>query len=212
MKVFSLKVVYCKGELLRFISHRDLTEVIKKAIVRAELPVTYSKGYNPRPRISFYNPLQVGVESNGELFVFQAYTYVKPEIVERKLNSVFPPGITCKDVVYIKSKKSLIVVSSDYSLPIKEQHINRVKKRLEEIKQDEVFFIRKRNNKKLDIARSVKRSKVSGNMLFFSIVNNPDGTLSPLEFLTLIFEEGIAKKELFNLKRYRIEDSSEVYG
>ena len=52
---------------LRFISHRDTVRVFQRALARAALPVAYSEGFNPHPRLSLPLPRAVGVASEAEL-------------------------------------------------------------------------------------------------------------------------------------------------
>ncbi len=61
---FRLK--YTKGPEIKFISHLDLTRVWLRAISRAGLPIAYSQGFSPHPKVSFGPPLPLGVTSRGE--------------------------------------------------------------------------------------------------------------------------------------------------
>jgi radical SAM-linked protein len=62
------RVKYAKTEDMRFTSHLDVVRCIQRAFRRADLPVSYSSGYTPHPRISFGPPLPLGVVGEGEFF------------------------------------------------------------------------------------------------------------------------------------------------
>ncbi|MGE3619675.1 MAG: TIGR03936 family radical SAM-associated protein, partial [Acidimicrobiia bacterium] len=53
---------------VRFTSHRDVARIWERALRRAGLPVAYTEGFSPRPRLSFGLALSTGYESDGEYF------------------------------------------------------------------------------------------------------------------------------------------------
>ncbi len=61
-----LRIAFSKHGKVRFTSHRDVARIWERALRRSELPVTYSEGFNPRPKLSFGLALSTGHESNGE--------------------------------------------------------------------------------------------------------------------------------------------------
>ena len=67
----SVRVKFTKTGSLKFISHLDLNRTMQEVIVRSKLPVWYSEGFNPHPRIVFSPPLSVGVSSLTEFMDFK---------------------------------------------------------------------------------------------------------------------------------------------
>ena len=65
MKVRYL-IKFTKESNIKFIAHLDLMRTIQKVIRRTDLPVEYSKGFNPHIEMSIAQPLSVGVYSSGE--------------------------------------------------------------------------------------------------------------------------------------------------
>ena len=64
------RVYYQKMDRMRFVAHLDLLRMTHRFMRVAKVPLAYSQGYNPHPRISFGPPLPVGVEGEKEYFVF----------------------------------------------------------------------------------------------------------------------------------------------
>jgi radical SAM-linked protein len=62
-----LRVVFQKLERVRFISHLDVLRYWERAIRRAELPLAYSKGFTPHPKIAFAAPLPLGFVGTAEI-------------------------------------------------------------------------------------------------------------------------------------------------
>lgn len=61
-----IRVRYTVGGKVRFLSHRDVARVMERAIRRAGVPVAYSMGYSPRPKVQYGLALSTGYESDGE--------------------------------------------------------------------------------------------------------------------------------------------------
>ena len=64
-------LMFTKTGLIRFTSHLDLLRMFKRAFRRAGIPVSYSQGFNPHPKMGFCQPLSLGYTGLGELIEFQ---------------------------------------------------------------------------------------------------------------------------------------------
>ncbi|MBI5700057.1 DUF2344 domain-containing protein [Candidatus Saganbacteria bacterium] len=88
-----VKIKYKKGEEIKFISHLDHMRVLERALRRAELPIAYSQGFNPRPKIAYLTrALKVGETSDSCEAELTFEGWLKPETVRTALNQVLPPG------------------------------------------------------------------------------------------------------------------------
>ena len=82
-----------------WISHLDLMRLFQRAFKRAELPLTHTQGFNPRPSVSIALPLSVGVESSCELLDFELEgADVSCEQIMERLNQALVEGIRVLDV------------------------------------------------------------------------------------------------------------------
>lgn len=89
-----LRVRFQKLGKVRWISHRDIARCVERAIRRAKLPVAYSEGFSPRPRISFGLALPTGAESLAEyLDIDFAGNDVDASTVGSALSAALPVGI-----------------------------------------------------------------------------------------------------------------------
>ncbi len=96
-----IKIIYKKGEEVKFISHRDLMRAFQRAIRRADLPISYSQGFNPHMKISWGNALKVGATAAAEEAVLQFESWLKPEEVKLRLNQELPKGLAISDVFLV---------------------------------------------------------------------------------------------------------------
>ena len=88
-----VRVKFSKTGSLKFISHLDLNRTMQSAFLRSKLPVWYSEGFNPHPRVAFTPPLSVGVSSLTEFMDFKMVEEVAPEMIVERLNASFPTGL-----------------------------------------------------------------------------------------------------------------------
>ncbi len=93
-----LRLLFSKGEEIRYISHLDLVRLWHRALRRAGVPLAYSKGFNPRPKISLAAPLPVGFTSEGEVMEVWLEHSISTVDFARSVRSELPPGITLKEV------------------------------------------------------------------------------------------------------------------
>ena len=88
-----------------WISHLDLMRVFQRSFKRAGLPLTHSRGFNPRPSVSIALPLSVGVESACELLDFDLDGYeVSCEEMRQRLNGTLVSGVKVLEV-YEEARK-----------------------------------------------------------------------------------------------------------
>jgi radical SAM-linked protein len=88
-----LRAQFNRGEEVKFISHLDLMRLWHRALRRAKMPLAYSEGFNPHPRISVAAPLALGVTSEAELMDVILSRPVAPHFFTGALNQQLPPGI-----------------------------------------------------------------------------------------------------------------------
>lgn len=86
---------------MKFIGHLDLLKVFQRAIKRAELPIAYSKGFNPHQLMSFAVPLPLGTESIGEYVDIQFKEEFDTDKIINSLNNVMPDGLHILNAVVI---------------------------------------------------------------------------------------------------------------
>jgi len=88
-----IKIIYRKGEEVKYISHLNLLRSMHRALRRSGLPVAYSQGFNPHMKISWGRALKVGQASNEEIAEIQLEEFVKPADLMSRLNPHLPKGL-----------------------------------------------------------------------------------------------------------------------
>jgi len=88
-----LRVVFSKDGAARYISHLDLCRTLERAFRRAHIPVSYSQGFNPKPRFSVASALMLGARASAEVMDVHLDGCMRPEDFVAKLRSALVPGI-----------------------------------------------------------------------------------------------------------------------
>jgi len=96
-----LRVRFCRGEEVKFISHLDLMRLWQRAIKRAGISVAYSEGFSPHPRISLAAPLAVEVTSEAELMDVSINNMVSPHWFTDAVSRQLPSGIEIRGVYQV---------------------------------------------------------------------------------------------------------------
>ncbi|OIJ26155.1 radical SAM protein [Nocardioides luteus] len=94
-----LRIRYAKRGRLRFTSHRDFSRAFERAVARARIPVAYSSGFNPHPRISYAGAAPTGAASEAEYVELALREVVDPVATKGALDEVMPDGLDLLDVV-----------------------------------------------------------------------------------------------------------------
>jgi radical SAM-linked protein len=94
-----LRVRYAKRGRLRFTSHRDAARAVERAIRRAGIPVAFSAGFSPHPKISYAGAVATGVASEAEYLEIGLTGPVSPDRVRADLDAALPTGLDIVDVV-----------------------------------------------------------------------------------------------------------------
>lgn len=124
------RIKFSKLGMAKYISHLDLLRCFTRAVMRAELPVKYSQGFNPHQKMTFSLPLSIGVTSECEFADIDFEDGISHNEIRERLDANLPPDITVLDVYEIRSSANDIV-SAEYRVslfsdePIAQDSINR---------------------------------------------------------------------------------------
>ena len=91
--VTKIRFQFAKREEVKFISHLNLLNTFTRAFRRAGIPIAYSHGFNPHPKISFGSVLPVGTTSECEFADIDFEAYIEPDDFIARTNDQLPPGL-----------------------------------------------------------------------------------------------------------------------
>jgi radical SAM-linked protein len=88
-----LSIRYAKRSRMRFASHRDIARAVERGVRRAGLPVAYSAGFSPHPKISYSGGAPTGAASEAEYLEISLTRSCDPDDVRDRLDAALPAGI-----------------------------------------------------------------------------------------------------------------------
>jgi radical SAM-linked protein len=99
-----VRVCFTKLGKLKYISHLDLQRALTRMLVRSGLPIAYSEGFNPHPRLNIALPLSIYQEGERELFDFRLTEELPLEEITEKLKKSVFPGMEIVEVTFPNGK------------------------------------------------------------------------------------------------------------
>ncbi|MBT2505205.1 DUF2344 domain-containing protein [Streptomyces sp. ISL-98] len=94
-----IRLRYTKRGRLRFTSHRDFQRAFERALRRAEVPMAYSAGFTPHPKVSYANAAPTGTGSEAEYLEIALTATRDPDELRELLNESLPAGLDVTDAV-----------------------------------------------------------------------------------------------------------------
>ena len=186
-----LTVFYSKLDGARYFGHLELVNIFQRAIKRAEIAVRFSEGFHPKPKISFDDPLPVGIESQQEQFVITVPDTVRPRDVKAALNAQLPAGLEISDC-QLAPKKAPALLRKCVRYRIALQGVLFDEIQLKAFNERSDFYIttthRKGKLKKIDLKDIVIDSKLlDASHLELTLQSEPGKTVRPFDVLRHIF-------------------------
>jgi radical SAM-linked protein len=165
--VQKLRLRYAKRGPLRFTSHRDVARAFERALRRAGVPMAYSQGFTPHPKISWIGASPTGVASEAEYLEIQVVELVDAGRLVTGLDAVLPPGLDLIEAVPAAGPGSLTERIEASRWRIELPGVSR--ERLQEavgllLSVDEVLVQRltKQGMRTIDVRPAVVSAEVSG--------------------------------------------------
>ena len=164
-----LRVRFTKQGKVRYTSHRDLARIWERALRRAGVPVAYSQGFSPRPRISFGLALPTGYASEGEYLDISVSTAIAdPSALVAPLTAALPDGIDVQVVATLapgSTSLQEVVTSTTWHLELVDVHDDDLRTRIDALlDRDEIIVTRERKGKSVtdDLRPAINRLEIGG--------------------------------------------------
>ncbi|MEV8516774.1 TIGR03936 family radical SAM-associated protein [Dactylosporangium sp. NPDC051484] len=94
-----IRLRYAKRGPLRFTSHRDFARAFERALLRANVPIAYSQGFTPHPKVSYASAAPTGVASEAEYLEIGLRAVVDPAQLRVALDAALSPGLDVIEAV-----------------------------------------------------------------------------------------------------------------
>lgn len=180
-----------KGHLA-FLSHLEMMRLWHRALLRSGLPVAWTQGFNPRPKVSLGPAKAVGIEGFSEYLDIDFKTFLKGEAIINGLNSVLPQDVQVLGVRELPPGTKLLEAVINEAL-YKITFLNGLPTDIDDkitqfLKAEEVLYLRRspKKDKELNLRNFVYDLEVKDNALLVAAKVGPNGAMRPDELLTVL--------------------------
>ena len=202
-----ISVYYSKLNQAKYFGHLELVNIFLRALKRAKIPVKFSKGFHPKPKIAFDDPLPIGIESQQERFELIVPDTVLPETLPQKLNPHLPAGLVILSCQPVPSKspkyESKAII---YLVTLQEGSFEKQKLTIFSRRADASVLLsnRKGKLKKINLKDMVEDIVLlDSRSLQMTLFSKPGKTMRPDQILRHVFniaEDQIKKAKIVKLK------------
>jgi radical SAM-linked protein len=197
-----LRINFSKTGELRYLSHQEVMKAFLRAMNRAELPLKYSAGFHPHPKISFGPALPTGIEGLNEYFDMEISSLMDLSILSAKLNAELPDGLK---ILYVAStsgnERSLndLISCYEHEIPVSIAEI-RLTRSFMDLGHCHVL----RDKRKIDIRPMVKKADIFNSTLRLTLTDSDSTKVRLYEILQKIFQKTKEEIQTMHIKRTRL--------
>jgi radical SAM-linked protein len=149
-----IRITFAKQGALRYTGHLDLHRLWERAARRAELPLAYSQGFHPQPKMNIAAALPLGFSSRCEVLDMRLEREIPLEGLRAKLQGTLPTGIQVSSVEAVADKLpalQTLVESAEYEVTLTETvDGSELKRKIDSVMEAE-SIIRERRGKTYDL-------------------------------------------------------------
>lgn len=177
------RLFFNKYDDMKYISHLDLLRVMDRLLRRSGVPIKYSQGFHPRPKISLGNPISLGTEAFNEPMDIELREDMTNDELMKRLNSKSVLGFEFTKVIDIDGKTSIADEYKEmrYEITGDPSSLERLYNLLS---QDEILLIKEKKGKveTKNLKPRIKFFERKGNMINLIIENmSPNSLLNICE-------------------------------
>ncbi|HXK87504.1 MAG TPA: TIGR03936 family radical SAM-associated protein [Phycisphaerae bacterium] len=173
---------------LRFISHHDTMRLFERALSRAQLPVRFSEGFNPRPRMSLPLPRPVGVATAADMLVFELCEPITASETLRRLREQMPGGLELLEAIELQPDRKLNPEQVVYEVEVPPTQVAQAWEAVQRVLSSERWIIertghRRQSVRSIDLRPLLIEASIQSGVLRWSCRTPDTGSARPGEWL-----------------------------
>lgn len=224
-----LRVRFNKKNYLRYIGHLDLMKLFQRNFSRVGIPIKYSEGFNPKPKLSIANPLSLGIESEEEYMDVDLEDKISVEDFIEKMNNALPKDVQIIDGKYLEKGDSISSLIEWAVYEIRFNILNSIdKNNFEEIIEKwilrEAILItrfRKKGRNRIEqeenikgFIKEIKLKEIQNNSINIEVTikSGDNGNLRPLDFMEALNRDNNLNMDIDSIMMKRLVMYAEKDG
>jgi radical SAM-linked protein len=202
-----IRITFSKQGALRYTGHLDLHKLWERAARRAELPLAYSQGFHPQPKMNIAAALPLGFSSRCEVLDMRLERDISLEGLQEKLQETLPTGIQVSAIESVDERAPALqiqVLSAEYEVTSTEAGFGSdMKRKIDSVMESE-SIIRERRGKTYDLRPLIEELKLlSNDKILMRLTAKEGATGRPEEVLGVLgvaFEETRIERTCLNFQ------------
>ena len=185
-----IRLTFSKGGTLRYTGHLDLHRIWERSFRRAGLPLAYSQGFHPKPKLQLAAALPLGFSARAELLDFWTTTDIELQSIPVALKPAMPPGLEILDIQAVDDRAPALqteVLSAEYQVIIRgNRDPGLLAQRVSNLLEAETIP-RERRGKSYDLRPLIERLQITGeDEMRLRLAARPGATGRPEEVLAAL--------------------------
>ena len=184
-----IRITFAKLGALRYTGHLDLHKLWERAARRAELPLAYSQGFHPQPKMNIAAALPLGFSSRCEILDMRLEQDVPLDGLREKLQGTLPTGIQVMAVESVADSAPTLqteVVSAEYEVVLTEAGFGfEVKRKIESVLAND-SILRTRRGKEYDLRPLIEALNLADDKIVMRLAAREGATGRPEEVLDVL--------------------------
>ncbi len=190
-----IRITFAKLGALRYTGHLDLHKLWERAARRAELPLAYSHGFHPQPKMNIAAALPLGFSSRCEVLDMRLEHDIQLDGLREKLQGTLPTGIQVTSVESIDERAPTLqtqVLSAEYEVSLAEASStslrangSEVMRKIESVLESN-SIIRTRRGKEYDLRPLIEALDLMDDKIFMRLAAREGATGRPEEVLDML--------------------------
>ena len=184
-----IRITFKKLGALRYTGHLDLHKLWERAARRAELPLAYSQGFHPQPKMNIAAALPLGFSSRCEVLDMRLEHEIQLDGLREKLQGTLPTGIQVTDVESVDERAPTLqtqVVSAEYEVSLADSGFgSEVTRKIESVLESE-SIIRTRRGKEYDLRPLIEALDLLDGKICMKLAAREGATGRPEEVLDML--------------------------
>jgi len=185
-----IRITFSKQDALRYTGHLDLHRLWERAARRAELPLAYSQGFHPQPKMNMAAALPLGFSSRCEMIDLRLEHDISLDGLQEKLQGTLPTGIRVSTIELVDERAPALqtqVTAAEYQVTLTEVvDGSELKRRIDSVMGSE-SIIRERRGKTYDLRPLIESLEFSSEgKIFIRLTAREGATGRPEEVLDML--------------------------
>ena len=199
-----IRMKFSRTGRIRFLSHLDFMTLFHRTAVRAGVPIAFSQGFNPHPKIAFGPALSVGMESEAEFLDMETDPFIDLLQITKALNSSLPEGVRVLEARIVPKKAGSLSGSIGryiYEVGVPADQAADVERRTREFLAHETIIVEK-DDKQKDIRPGIEAIEVKGPALLEVVIQDSEKAKPRIQdIVEKLFSVSRDQAVLFPIKR-----------